>query len=81
MSDKSGAELRLSISDLIANTIYDFLDHDNETPEDQKENRLATEDAAESILNIIGFMANDGPNADGEIEAVLVSETPDEFII
>jgi len=81
MSNKSSAELRLSLSDLIADTIYQFLDHENETPDDKRENKMATEDAAESILNIIGFTANDGPGPDGEIEATLAADIPDEFIL
>jgi hypothetical protein len=81
MSNKSSAELRLSMSDLIADTIYQFLDHEDETPDEKRENKLATEDAAESILNIMGFTANDGPNANGEIEATLAADIPDEFII
>lgn len=81
MTKQSAPELRLSLNDLIANTIYDFLDNDDTTPEDERENRLATEDAAESILNILGLIVNDGPNADGEIEAVITKAIPDEFVI
>lgn len=81
MSDRSSAELKLSLNDLIANTIYEFLDNDDVSPEDERENRLATEDAAESILNILGIEVNDGPNADGEIEATITGNMPDEFRI
>ena len=81
MSDRSSAELKLSLNDLIANTIYEFLDNDDVSPEDERENRLAIEDTAESILNILGIEVNDGPNADGEIEATITRNMPDEFRI
>lgn len=79
MTNKSSAELRLSMNDLIANTIYEFLDNEDVTPEDDRQNRIATEDAAESILKIIGLTVNDGLNENEEIEATLAKVIPDEF--
>lgn len=81
MSKQSAAELTLSLSELIANTIYGFLDNEDATPEEDRENKLATEDAADSILGIIGLVVNDGPNDNGEIEATLTKAIPDEFQI
>jgi hypothetical protein len=81
MTKQSSAELKLSINELIANTIYNFLDNENASPEDDRENRLATEDAADSILGIIGLTVNDGPNENGEIEATLTKAIPHEFRI
>jgi hypothetical protein len=81
MTNRSSAELRLSLNDLIANTIYEFLDNEDVSPEQDRGNRLATEDAAESILGIIGLTVNDGPNEKGEIEATLTKAVPDEFSI
>jgi len=81
MSKQSAAELRLSLNELIANTIYAFLDNDGISPEDARENKLATEDAADSVLGIMGIIINDGPNDNGEIEATLTKAIPDEFRI
>jgi hypothetical protein len=81
MTNRSSAELRLSLNDLIANTIYEFLDNEDVSPEEDRENRLTTEDAAESILGIIGLTVNDGPNEKGEIEATFTKAVPDEFSI
>ncbi len=81
MSDRSSAELKLYLNDLIAKTIYEFLDNEDVSPEDERENRLVTEDAAESILNILGIEVNDGPNANNEIEATIARNMPDEFRI
>lgn len=81
MTKQSTAELKLSLNDLIANTIYKLLDNEDISPEEDRENRLATEDAADSILGIIGIVINDGPNENGEIEATLTKAIPDEFRI
>lgn len=81
MSKQSAAELRLSLNELIANTIYAFLDNDGISAEDARENKLATEDAADSVLGIMGIIINDGPNDNGEIEATLTKAIPDEFRI
>ena len=79
MAEQSAAELKLSLNELIADTIYEFLDNDDVNPIDDRENRLATEDAADSIIGIIGLVVNDGPNDSGEIEATLTKAIPDEF--
>lgn len=81
MSKQSAAELRLSLNELIANTIYEFLDNDGISPEEARENKIATEDAADSVLGIMGIIINDGPNENGEIEATLTAAVPDEFRI
>lgn len=79
MSNRTSAEIRLSLSDLIANTIYEFVDHDAGTPADEREQRIAIEDAAESILGILGIVIKDGLNEDNEIQAILSREIPEEF--
>lgn len=81
MMKQSAAELKLSLNELIANTIYEFLDNEDINPEDARENKLATEDAADSILGILGIEVNDGPNNNGEIEATFTKAVPDEFRI
>ena len=81
MSKQSAAELRLSLNELIANTIYEFLDNDGISLEEARENKIATEDAADSVLGIMGITINDGPNENGEIEATLTAAVPDEFRI
>lgn len=81
MSKQSGAELRLSLSDLIANTIYSLLDNENNSPEDEKEKRLAAEDAAENVMDILGMSVMDGSGDGGEIRTVITRNIPDDFRI
>lgn len=81
MSKQSGAELRLSLSDLIANTIYSLLDNESNSPEDEKEKRLAAEDAAENVLDILGMTVMDGLGDSGEIRTVIARNIPDDFRI
>lgn len=79
MSNQSGAELRLSLSDLIANTIYSILDNDEDSPAELEESRLATEDAAENVLGILGLSVMDGLSKDGNIRAVITRDIPNDF--
>ena len=78
MTYSSGAELRLSLSDLIAKTIYHFIDKEDLGPGDERENLLNAEDAAENIFEILGLQVNDGPNAEGEIETLIARSVPGE---
>lgn len=78
METKTSAELRLSLSNLLADTLHQFIDNDGEDSE-SPESRLIAEDVAESILEIIGIQINPGPNEQGEIEAIMSQDMPEEF--
>lgn len=79
MSTQSSAEIRLTLSDLIANTIYSFLDNSDNSPEEERERRLATQDTADDILNVLGLVIKENQDVQSGIEALISRDIPDDF--
>lgn len=79
MSIQSSAEIRLTLSDLIADTIYSFLDNSDNSPEEERERRLATQDAADDILNVLGLVIKENQDSESGIEALIMKDVPDDF--
>jgi len=79
MNSKNGTELRLSLIDLFAETISNFMGLESASPEEARETQMAAEDISELIAGMLGLTVDDGLNEKGEMSVTMSRETPEEY--
>ena len=79
MNSKNGTELRLSLIDLFAETISNFMGLESSSPEEVRETKMAAEDISELIAGMLGLDVADGLNEKNEMSAIMSREIPEEY--